>query len=63
MLLINCFVVLFTLSYASASPRTVEPSLTGNEGNDGKSENSNDDIWALLVAGSVGWINYRHQVR
>ena len=48
----SCFVILFALSGAT--------SVIGSERND---ESSTDDIWALLVAGSMGWMNYRHQVQ
>lgn len=49
----SCFVILFALSRATSA-------VTGSEDDD---ESSTDDIWALLVAGSTTWMNYRHQVR
>lgn len=57
MLFVSCCAILLVLSCASPLQKFL--TVTGAEG---KNENSNGDIWALLVAGSTGWINYRHQV-
>jgi len=51
-----CFTLLLILSDASV----IEKFLSEIKNN--SADGTIPDIWALLVAGSAGWDNYRHQV-
>ena len=58
MLLVSCFVILLALSYASSLQRP--PSAADHERS--YNQTNGDDNWALLIAMSEGYENYRHQV-
>jgi len=59
LLFVTYLVLLVVLSYASP----LQKFLTGVEQNAKNDSADVADIWALLVAGSSTWMNYRHQVQ